>query len=243
MLKRVVRLLGISALYFPAMPWPLEQLVKEWAVIKQAPLSFFIVLFLCMALAFFVVRWIYRDHIARKDDIISDLQKKIGIQPQGASESIPSKAECPDKWLHEIAKNHLEEIGRYVLVEEVTAGINSGSPTPCVKFRIEYYNASIYTISIDPKFSGSISYGNRRLTQPIEVLTVYRLDNLWAGYRTTLEFYQWLTKEELDFILNESNAPSFDLSQLIITIIGSTDKANITPQPLQFGLKRTVARK
>jgi hypothetical protein len=210
------------------------------------PLSFFIVLLLCLALAF-VLAWLYfKEALARKNErledkegIISDLQKKIDLKPQVASEG---KAECPDKWLHEIAAKHREEIGRYVQILGVTAEVNHNSPTPYAKFSIGYYNASVYTISIDPAPKGSISYGGRRLTQPIELITAFKLDNLQPNFLNYLEFYQWLTKEELDFIVNDENWHNhyFDLSQLIFTVIGAKGEAGITPQPFRYDTRHAV---
>jgi uncharacterized membrane protein len=42
------------------MNWLIDQLAKEWAVIKEAPISFFLVCALSVLLAFFIVRWIIR---------------------------------------------------------------------------------------------------------------------------------------------------------------------------------------
>lgn len=152
------------------------------------------------------------------------------------------KREAQDKWLHDLAKKHRDEIGRYVLVLESRVELNGSTATPFAKFTIEYYNISVYTISIDPKFTGSISYGNRRFAEPIEVRNVYRLDNLPHAYRTSLEFYQWLHKEEFDFIMNDPNKQNhdFDLSQLIFTIVGSKSEMGVTPQPLRYDLHSRV---
>jgi hypothetical protein len=150
--------------------------------------------------------------------------------------------EAQDKWLHDLAKKHRDEIGRYVHVEECTADINPSSATPFIKFVVRYINMSVYTISIDPKFSGSISYATQRLKGPIEVSTRYPLDNLWHAYNTTLEFFQWLSQEERDFIMTDQSADyhHLDLSQLIFTIVGSKSEMGITPQPLRFGVHSKV---
>jgi hypothetical protein len=152
------------------------------------------------------------------------------------------RREAQDKWLHDLAKQHRDEIGRYVHVEECRADINANSATPFIKFMVRYFNMSVYTISIDPKFSGSISYANQRLKGPIEVSTKFTLDNLPHAYHTTLEFSQWLSQEELDFIMTDRNTDlhHLDLSQLIFTIVGSKSEMGITPQPLRFNLHSKV---
>lgn len=150
--------------------------------------------------------------------------------------------ESKDKWLHDLAANHREEIGRYVPILDISVSLNPNSPTPYARFAIWYYNASVYTISIDPTPKGSVSYAGRRLTQPIELITRYRLDNLKNGFSSYIEFYQWLTKEELDFIMNDENWANhyFDLSQLIFTIVGSKPEMGVTPQALPYDLKHEV---
>ncbi|MBD0370769.1 MAG: hypothetical protein ICV60_08050 [Pyrinomonadaceae bacterium] len=152
------------------------------------------------------------------------------------------RREAKDKWLHDLAAKHREEIGRYVPILGIEVSLYGNSPTPYAKFVIWYYNASVYTISIDPTPKGSISYGKRRLTQPIELITQYRLDNLKHSFSNFLEFYQWLTKEELDFIVNDPNKHDnyFDLSQLIFTIVGSKPEMGVVPQPLHYDLKHKV---
>lgn len=151
-----------------------------------------------------------------------------------------NKREAQGKWLHDLAKQHRDEIGRYVLVLESKVQINSSSATPYAKFTIDCYNISVHTISIDPKFSGSISYGGRRLKEPVEVINTYPLDNLPHAHRTYLEFNQWLGKDELEFIMNDANKNSFDLSKLIFTIVGSKSEVGIMPQPLRYGLHSQV---
>lgn len=84
---------GIPALYFCAMPWPLEQLLKELDVIKQAPISFFIVLVLCVALAYCLMRWMYKDALSRKDELIAVYREKLGLEHRDKADSKASTAD------------------------------------------------------------------------------------------------------------------------------------------------------
>jgi hypothetical protein len=79
--KSFVGLIDTPALYFSAMPWPLEQLLKEWDVIKQAPLSFIIIFLLCMALAYFFMRYMYGETLSRKDELIAVYKERLGLKP------------------------------------------------------------------------------------------------------------------------------------------------------------------
>ena len=56
--------------------WILDQFLKEWPVIKQAPLTLVFIMLLSFGLAFLFLRWLYQDVIKRKDDLIADLGKK-----------------------------------------------------------------------------------------------------------------------------------------------------------------------
>src|SRR6266478_435990 len=57
--------------------WILDQLLKEWPVIKQAPLTLVVIFLLAFGLAYLFCRWLYQDAIKRKDDLIADLGKKL----------------------------------------------------------------------------------------------------------------------------------------------------------------------
>src|SRR5689334_12156137 len=59
--------------------WILDQLVKEWAVIKQAPLSFLIAFFLSNVLLYLFHRWIYREQFKHKDDLIASYREKLAL--------------------------------------------------------------------------------------------------------------------------------------------------------------------
>jgi hypothetical protein len=91
------------AIYSTAMPWPLEQLLKEWDVIKQAPLSFFIVLALCMMLAYFFMRYMYKEALSQKDDVIGTYKERLGLEPKDKAE-LKGKDVAPEG-----AKNAAEE--------------------------------------------------------------------------------------------------------------------------------------
>jgi hypothetical protein len=67
------------------MDWLLEQLAKEWAVIKQAPISFAIVCLLFLLLAFLAARWMYQERITNRDDLIGYYREKMGLTPSDKS--------------------------------------------------------------------------------------------------------------------------------------------------------------
>jgi hypothetical protein len=89
--KSFVGLIDTPALYFFAMPWPLEQLLKEWDVIKQAPLTFILAFILLLVLAYVFMRWLYQDNLARKDELIASLKERLGLEP--ADKAKPKPAE------------------------------------------------------------------------------------------------------------------------------------------------------
>jgi hypothetical protein len=63
------------------MTWILDYLLKEWAVIKQAPYSFFAIIILCFVLAFLLARWFYRETLSNKNELIAELEKRLALRP------------------------------------------------------------------------------------------------------------------------------------------------------------------
>ncbi|MDX6528957.1 MAG: hypothetical protein QOH41_1247 [Blastocatellia bacterium] len=61
------------------MTWLIDQLAKEWAVIKQAPLSFVIISTLAVVLAFTLVKYIFQERLRHKDDLINSLERKLAL--------------------------------------------------------------------------------------------------------------------------------------------------------------------
>ena len=59
------------------MPWLVDQLAKEWAVIKQAPLSFVIVFALSLISAFLVMKYFYSESLQHKYELIASLRENL----------------------------------------------------------------------------------------------------------------------------------------------------------------------
>ena len=211
------------------MDWLLEQLTKGWPLIKQAPLLFFIIFAISLALAFLLVRWLYRDHLARKDEIISDLQKKLALAPT------TSKAESPDKWLLDIAEEYRQHINKTVIIEQYKAGaFKLDGSTPYLRFEFLIRNYSIFPITIDTtKVGGRIWYGSRPLKGEVTISNEYRWGKLERGYCNYIPLCQMLTEEDAEFI-NRDSGSCFRFDELVITITGTDTSHGVTPRPLLF---------
>lgn len=94
------------------MNWLIEQLLKEWAVIKQAPLSFLIMLVLCLLLAYLLLKYIYGERLEHKDDIIESLNAKLGLKPSDES-ALKTSVETPPPITDKaVEANHSETLQR-----------------------------------------------------------------------------------------------------------------------------------
>ena len=67
------------------MNWLIDQLAKEWAVIKQTPIAFIFVCVLSLLIAFFFVRWMYKERLDARDDLIGYYREKLGLLPDNKS--------------------------------------------------------------------------------------------------------------------------------------------------------------
>lgn len=98
------------------MPWPIEQLAKEWAVIKQAPLSFVLVFLLCLVVAFFVLKYFYDESIRHKNELIASLQARLELNlsstevPQGSPEPVKPQLLDPDL---KLVNKHFAIVGKW----------------------------------------------------------------------------------------------------------------------------------
>ena len=61
------------------MDWLIEQLGKEWAVIRQVPVSAVITVVVCFLLAFLVNRWIYGERIDRATVLMNYYKKERSL--------------------------------------------------------------------------------------------------------------------------------------------------------------------
>src|SRR5882672_7293992 len=61
------------------MSWLIDQLAKEWAVIKQAPLSFVIILILSLTLAFLFMKYLFGESLRNKNELIASLRGKLEL--------------------------------------------------------------------------------------------------------------------------------------------------------------------
>jgi hypothetical protein len=67
--------------------WIIDQLAKEWGVIKAAPVSFGLALVLVSVLIYLLFRHWYKDTLERKDTVIASLEKVISTKPLLPTES------------------------------------------------------------------------------------------------------------------------------------------------------------
>jgi hypothetical protein len=72
-----------------AMPWNwfLERVAKEWPMIKAAPLTFILVFIVLATAIFIVVRWLFRERLQHKDDLIASYREKLSLSPSHKDDS------------------------------------------------------------------------------------------------------------------------------------------------------------
>jgi hypothetical protein len=62
------------------MGWILDHLEREWSVIAAAPITFFLVCALTTTLVWWILdRYVYRERLATKDDLIRDYKDKLSL--------------------------------------------------------------------------------------------------------------------------------------------------------------------
>lgn len=201
-------------------------------MIKQAPLTFAVICILGLIAAYFLVDYLRREALSRKDDLIADLRKKIDLQPtQAVAENDCLKTECPDKWLHGAADFQKETLEHsFVKVEKVGIGQHDLlRESPYIDFGFLVTNYSIYNLSLG-ELSGSITYAGRLLSKP-----PFWPDNSVKNLRingTGCVIRQPLSKEDVEHILNMGGA--FEFNNLKIRINSTPNFTDSAPKYLFF---------
>lgn len=214
------------------MPWPLDELVKEWPMIKQAPLSFAIVCVLALLLAFLFSKYLYQERLKHKDDLLGSLQKKLDLQPL-----VPVIQGCSDERLHNLAQEDRRRLSDLIRVEKYHMG-NSGlnvPEEPFLNIGFDIFNGAVYDISVDRHVEGYIALGLRRIRGEIE-MRGESVQNLRHGEVGHIGLRQNLTKEDVDLITSRNNpgVDDFVFDHLVVTINGGDDYRDVAPKLLVF---------
>jgi hypothetical protein len=146
--------------------------------------------------------------------------------------------ECSDKWLHEIALHDRRQIDDMVRLTEIERVYQSyEQPSPCIKYRIVFFNGSVFSVSIQPKVGGFISFGQRRLEGELTMSMNWDANDLPRGMYGPVEIQQWLTEGDVDHLKNGHRRGDeyFNLEQVVITLIGADAFYDVvTPRPLKI---------
>jgi hypothetical protein len=59
--------------------WILDQIAKEWEVIKQIPISFTFICVLSFVLTYLLNKWLYREQFKQRDDLITAYREKLAL--------------------------------------------------------------------------------------------------------------------------------------------------------------------
>ena len=203
--------------------WLLEQLEKEGAVINQAPLIFVLSCLLILAIAFLLVRWLYKDLLDRKNALIQSLEQ---------SGSALTKSPIWDQ--------DRKAINQAVRVVGFIVG-NSGLRDigkPCLNFQFKVFNGSVYEISVDRKAEGYIIFRGNELKGRLEMLyDDQNVVNLGHALTGTFGLRLWLEQFSADYVIAAEQTGAellWDFSYLTVMLAGE----GVTPKPLSFDFVR-----
>jgi hypothetical protein len=104
------------------MTWLLEQLAKEWAVVKNAPISFAIIVILSLAFGYILVRYIYKERLESKDEMLDYYREKLGLSLGGIGPNldVADNTITPTHSVHHVSAGLIKNI-------TVPAGFKSGT--------------------------------------------------------------------------------------------------------------------
>src|SRR2546423_12706084 len=77
---------------FRAMPWLIEQILKEGKLISQIPVAFSFVCVLALALAYLLVRWQSHEKFKEANALISLYKERLSLQSVSVNEHIEPSA-------------------------------------------------------------------------------------------------------------------------------------------------------
>jgi hypothetical protein len=138
--------------------------------------------------------------------------------------------ECPDKWLHDIALAHRQNISRFVHVEECAIQRHELlRENPYIDFAIVVTNQSVYDITMDT-LGGHLDFGRNLLAKPVEWAS-NPVVNRPLGSIDTIIVRQPLEKEEVIYILN-GKGECFDFGDLEISISGGAEFPEVKAENL-----------
>ncbi len=121
---------------------------ERGCLISQAPLIFLFSCLLVFAIAFLLVRWLFKENLASKDSLIADKDSLIALLRDKASPEAPVSS---------IWEQDRKAINQAVQVVGFLVG-NSGLRVfdkPHLNFQFKVFNGSVYEISVDRKAEGT----------------------------------------------------------------------------------------
>ena len=136
-------------------------------------------------------------------------------------------------WLHEVAGEDAQDIGKRVFVTPGEVRYNLSSDLPQIDFDFIAFNGSVYSLSIDPTPEGEITCGKKPF---IEAKRVNGFKNLAHGYQGTFTLELRLSPTEAARILKkqQSGEDVFYFGHLTIKVNGGDYYPNLTAKPLKL---------
>jgi hypothetical protein len=129
---------------------------------------------------------------------------RSGQRPAPANQPLETvAAECPDRWLHDIAANDKRRVEQLVFVEscEPKKFNLERDDAPFIEWWITVFNASVYTVHVQDGVTGRITY--RESEYPLSGdLRILENDakTLEHTQREVFKLRQWINQTECDLI-------------------------------------------
>lgn len=183
--------------------------------------------FLFLTIAWVIISTRHQRRAKTSNELQSDLLSTQTLAIVGANQ-------CPDQWLHDIARANRESLYQYVKIEDY--GISSHAlldTAPYIDFSIKLLNLSVFSLSVDELIQGSIDLNKQHLSRDVKLhVGIERWR--YAG-EANLVIRQWLSKEEAVCVLNAmGDDDEFHFYHLKITIRGYKESYHVIPQQPSF---------
>ena len=106
---------------------------------------------------------------------------------------------------------------------------------PRIQFHFYIVNCAVYSVTFDPVFEGSISYGGRKLEGAKASNNSFLPHNLPHGWISEFALEQELSSEDAEFIKNAKVPKAyFDFRKLRITVRGDCTHRDVPPTMLRL---------
>jgi hypothetical protein len=164
--------------------------------------------------------------------LITGRRSEPAVPQESKEQDKVQPVECPYQWTHDIANSQVNQIARYVELEEpFYYNERLKDAVPSIGFKFPIRNHSLFDISIDDAITGEIYYNGTELIEP----RIVKYAGKDIGHRELdgLTIEQRLTPTEANHI--DTTDGTFHFSALKIMIKGGTRFPQIdTPQRLEI---------